>query len=78
MTIQQVIKEASLLYCLPSNPFFRTVPTVADPSVEVPEGGLGYAVQEATYACETTFVDEFLGLTWAIFRCWMDIRTTLL
>ncbi|KAG8880404.1 NAD-dependent glutamate dehydrogenase [Tulasnella sp. 331] len=49
-SIFQVIKEASLLYCLPENPFFRTSPTASDPSVENPGGGLGHAVQEATYA----------------------------
>ena len=40
--IMQVVKEASLLYCLPENPFFR-------------RGGSsepGHAVQEATYACQ--------------------------
>jgi len=36
-SIHQIMKEASLLYCLPDNPFF------------VP--GNGHAVQEATYAC---------------------------
>ncbi|KIO23889.1 hypothetical protein M407DRAFT_213963 [Tulasnella calospora MUT 4182] len=51
-TIFQVIKEASLLYCLPENPFFRTQPTGADPSVITPQGSLGHAVQEATYACK--------------------------
>jgi hypothetical protein len=36
-SIHQVMKEASLLYCLPDNPFFAP--------------GNGHAVQEATYAC---------------------------
>lgn len=39
--ISQVVKEASLLYCLPDNPFFR-------------RGGPNepqHAVQEASYAC---------------------------
>ncbi|KAG8907902.1 NAD-dependent glutamate dehydrogenase [Tulasnella sp. 403] len=49
-SIYQIMKEASLLYCLPENPFFRSQPTGADPSVENPGGGLGHAVQEATYA----------------------------
>ncbi|RSH83801.1 NAD-dependent glutamate dehydrogenase [Saitozyma podzolica] len=39
-SIHQVVREASLLYCLPDNPFF----TVAD-NTETP-----HAVQEATYA----------------------------
>jgi hypothetical protein len=38
-SILQVMKEASLLYCLPDNPFFLD-------SVHS-----GHAVQEATYAC---------------------------
>ncbi|KAG8900548.1 NAD-dependent glutamate dehydrogenase, partial [Tulasnella sp. 417] len=59
-TIFQVIKEASLLYCLPENPFFRTQPTSADPSVISPQGGLGHAVQEATYAyCGWVFAQHF-------------------
>ena len=36
-SIHQIMKEASLLYCLPDNPFFAP--------------GIGHAVQEATYAC---------------------------
>ena len=36
-SIHQIMKEASLLYCLPDNPFFTP--------------GNGHAVQEATYAC---------------------------
>jgi glutamate dehydrogenase len=38
-SILQVMKEASLLYCLPDNPFFLDA------------GHSGHAVQEATYAC---------------------------
>ena len=38
-SIFQVMKEASLLYCLPDNPFF------------LDSGKSGHAVQEATYAC---------------------------
>ena len=47
-SIHQIMKEASLLYCLPDNPFF------------VP--GNGHAVQEATYACTShshmSFIDD--------------------
>ena len=44
-SITQVTKEASLLYCLPDNPFSK-----------LPEGTAStHAVQEATYACEFTF-----------------------
>ena len=39
-SIHQIMKEASLLYCLPDNPFFTP--------------GNGHAVQEATYACRFT------------------------
>jgi glutamate dehydrogenase len=38
-----VTKEASLLYCLPDNPFFRGNPAAPDAS---------HAVQEASYACQ--------------------------
>ncbi|KAG8935801.1 NAD-dependent glutamate dehydrogenase [Tulasnella sp. 419] len=49
-SIHQVMKEASLLYVLPENPFFRATPTSgADPSMNV-SGAVGHAVQEATYA----------------------------
>jgi len=41
-SILQVMKEASLLYCLPDNPFFLN------------PGHSGHAVQEATYACMST------------------------
>lgn len=39
-SIQQVMKEASLLFCLPDNPFF------------LPKSQGSNAVQEATYACK--------------------------
>lgn len=42
-SIFQVMKEASLLYCLPDNPFFLN-----------PENS-DHAVQEATYACGCLF-----------------------
>ena len=41
-SIFQVMKEASLLYCLPNNPFFY--------AGKGPSGD--HAVQEATYACK--------------------------
>ncbi|KIJ45958.1 hypothetical protein M422DRAFT_29602 [Sphaerobolus stellatus SS14] len=40
-SIFQIVKEISLLYCLPDNPFFRTGPE---------DEGAGHAVQEAVYA----------------------------
>lgn len=41
-SIHQVVREASLLYCLPDNPFF---------TVGATDGAdTGHAVQEATYA----------------------------
>src|SRR5882757_3991723 len=40
-SIFQVMKEVSLLYCLPDNPFFST----AGPS--------SHAVQDAAYACQS-------------------------
>jgi len=46
-SIHQIMKEASLLYCLPDNPFF------------VP--GNGHAVQEATYACTSHSPISFVG-----------------
>lgn len=46
--IVQVIREASLVFCLPSNPFFQ--PTTK------------HAVQEATYAyCGSIFSQHFLN-----------------
>lgn len=41
-SIFQVMKEASLLFCLPDNPFFQL--NAGSES--------GHAVQEATYACK--------------------------
>lgn len=47
-SIVQVMKEASLLYCLPDNPFFLDV------------SGANHAVQEATYAyCGWVFAQHF-------------------
>lgn len=47
-SIVQVMKEASLLYCLPDNPFFLDV------------SGTNHAVQEATYAyCGWVFAQHF-------------------
>ncbi|KAL1664697.1 Glutamate/Leucine/Phenylalanine/Valine dehydrogenase-domain-containing protein [Schizophyllum commune] len=58
-SIFQVMKEASLLYCLPDNPFF---------GVTESEDGPGHAVQEATYAyCGWIFAQHFtnrLGATY--------------
>ncbi|KAL6304426.1 NAD-specific glutamate dehydrogenase [Sparassis latifolia] len=49
-SIFQVMKEASLLYCLPDNPFFYAEPG---------QNG-GHAVQEATYAyCGWVFAQHF-------------------
>ena len=47
-SIHQVMKEASLLYCLPDNPFFYAS---GDTST--------HAVQEATYACECMRIYSF-------------------
>lgn len=44
-SIFQIMKEASLLYCLPDNPFFG----------QAADGAKGHAVQEATYACASPF-----------------------
>ena len=41
-SIVQVAKEASLLYCFPDNPFFKSPEGDSQPT---------HAVQEATYAC---------------------------
>jgi glutamate dehydrogenase len=67
-SIVQVMKEASLLYCLPDNPFF------------LPRAPGTHAVQEATYACEisaslTSFLANVLIL---IARLWLDLCTTFL
>ena len=43
-SIWQVKKEASLLFCLPDNPFF------------LPKSPGSHAVQEATYACRSYLV----------------------
>ncbi|GBE84730.1 hypothetical protein SCP_0607100 [Sparassis crispa] len=49
-SIFQVMKEASLLYCLPDNPFFYAEPGQNS----------GHAVQEATYAyCGWVFMQHF-------------------
>ncbi|CAE6442417.1 unnamed protein product [Rhizoctonia solani] len=47
-SIHQVIKEASLLYCLPDNPFFRGTTPGGAAAVSNIHGS--HAVQEATYA----------------------------
>ncbi|KAE9391671.1 NAD-specific glutamate dehydrogenase [Gymnopus androsaceus JB14] len=46
-SIFQVMKEASLLFCLPENPFF------------LPKAPGTHAVQEATYACDWIFAQHF-------------------
>lgn len=59
-SIYQVTKEASLLYCLPDNPFFH--------SSDASDGT--HAVQEATYACKSQLTktsctfDIFLDAGW--------------
>ncbi|KAI5118076.1 hypothetical protein M0805_009157 [Coniferiporia weirii] len=62
--ITQVTKEASLLFCLPDNPFFRKGP--------------GHAVQEATYAyCGWIFAQHFcnrLGAAYLSLRGLLDER----
>jgi glutamate dehydrogenase len=45
-SIFQVMKEASLLYCLPDNPFF------------LDSVNSGHAVQEATYACMLNIFED--------------------
>ncbi|CAE6426784.1 unnamed protein product [Rhizoctonia solani] len=47
-SIHQVIKETSLLYCLPDNPFFRGTTSSGVAAVSNIHGS--HAVQEATYA----------------------------
>ncbi|KAL5524325.1 GDH2 [Sanghuangporus sanghuang] len=50
-SVLQVVKEASLLYCLPDNPFFRRGGGTNEPQ---------HAVQEATYAyCGWIFAQHF-------------------
>lgn len=50
-SVFQVTKEASLLYCLPDNPFFRGY-TADNAAFAAHAGKEAHAVQEATYACE--------------------------
>lgn len=50
-SIYQVMKEASLLYCLPDNPFFL---------LNDANESSGHAVQEATYACEFLWLWVFM------------------
>jgi hypothetical protein len=70
-SIFQVMKEASLLYCLPDNPFF--LPNAGDPDT-------GHAVQEATYACLSSYVSSFFFFQKLIYfvRLWMDLCAALL
>ncbi|KAJ8081071.1 NAD-dependent glutamate dehydrogenase [Marasmius tenuissimus] len=60
-SILQVVKEASLLYCLPDNPFFHPVQGPREGSkgsTAVTDNG--HAVQEATYAyCGWIFAQHF-------------------
>ena len=80
-SILQIKREASLLYCLPDNPFFgiRHLTDVAPSlSTESLQGG-GHAVQEATYACK--WHDWILindSRWWGIVRRGMGLRTALL
>lgn len=54
-SIVQVMREASLLYCLPDNPFLGNIESVnEDGECQTIQGG-GHAVEEATYACTPTF-----------------------
>ena len=67
-SIHQVTKEASLLYCLPDNPFVKTPEGNAPPT---------HAVQEATYACKVALFNEkewYLTLN----RRWLDLCPALL
>ena len=55
-SIFQVMKEASLLFCLPDNPYF------------LPKSLGSNAVQEATYACTSCFLHSsinFISLTFS-------------
>lgn len=65
-SIFQVMKEASLLYCLPDNPFFLN-----------PENS-SHAVQEATYACAYLTVSLDASLTACIVRLRLGLCTTFL
>jgi hypothetical protein len=60
------MKEASLLFCLPDNPFF------------LPKSPESHAVQEATYACEfySGFSSPFCDICGS--RLWLDLCSTLL
>ncbi|KAG8789909.1 NAD-dependent glutamate dehydrogenase [Serendipita sp. 401] len=50
-SIHQIAKEASLLYCLPDNPFFSNpTPTPNEPGYPTVPTESTHAVQEATYA----------------------------
>ncbi|KAE9386308.1 hypothetical protein BT96DRAFT_540930 [Gymnopus androsaceus JB14] len=62
-SIFQVMKEASLLFCLPENPFF------------LPRAPGTHAVQEATYACECNFS---LRCTDRVVRLRLNLCATLL
>lgn len=66
-SIFQVMKEASLLYCLPDNPFFYA------------SGDMNaHAVQEATYACTSHSIHDGVRVLIWFSRLRMDLRTTLL
>ncbi|GJJ15432.1 hypothetical protein Clacol_009709 [Clathrus columnatus] len=66
VSIHQVIKEISLLYCLPGNPFFRT---------GLEDQGLGHAVQEATYAYSVCiFAQHFCN---RLGQAYTDLRNVL-
>ncbi|ESK95661.1 nad-specific glutamate dehydrogenase [Moniliophthora roreri MCA 2997] len=61
-SIFQVMKEASLLYCLPDNPFFYPVkgPSEGKEKDSKEDWDGGHAVQEATYAyCGWIFAQHF-------------------
>ena len=66
------MKEASLLFCLPDNPYF------------LPKSPGSNAVQEATYACASIVSNlptpvNGMSLTLSVInRLWLGVRTTLL
>ncbi|KAJ7444126.1 NAD-specific glutamate dehydrogenase [Mycena galericulata] len=62
-SIYQVMKEASLLFCLPDNPFF------------LPKAPGSHAVQEATYACVS--VSELEALRGYLPAAWHSQRARL-
>ncbi len=64
-SIFQVMKEVSLLYCLPDNPFF-----VASQSQ--------HAVQDAAYACACEFHSRLCFLFEGDSRLWLGLCATLL